>query len=318
MAMNDERTLGNKVAGAADAPDEKTKDMNVSLGTWGYGSVSPSWGSDTDTYYYGVLSPGKYKISVNIAQWDTTQDTSLVGSINSIYIDSGLGNDVSYTSNVKYAYFTLEQYDEIWLSLSDDKQYDQYKFKIEKVAGPSTNATSESSYTLQSNQKNLTLTGDGDAVGTGNGQANKISGNSGDNVLIGNAGKDQLFGNAGADHLIGGTGNDKLSGGAGSDMLSGGSGADVFLFEIGNRRHVDTITDFTRADTIDLSSIDASSLKDGNQAFRFIGDKAFTGTAGELKLSKYGFQADTNGNGVFDLYVKVFSDHDLTKSDFIL
>lgn len=44
------------------------------------------------------------------------------------------------------------------------------------------------------------------------------------------------------------------------------------------------ITDFQRGqgDLIDLSFIDANSTVAGNQAFRFVGDGAFSGHAGEL------------------------------------
>ena len=83
-----------------------------------------------------------------------------------------------------------------------------------------------------------------------------------------------------ADKLSGLAGNDTLIGGLGKDTLTGGTGADVFKFnseyESGlDTKNADTITDFKQKekDKIDLSSIDADSNLDGNQAFKFVGDK---------------------------------------------
>ena len=64
------------------------------------------------------------------------------------------------------------------------------------------------SYTLGNNVENLTLTGAGNASGTGNSLNNVIFGNSASNTLTGNAGHDTLQGLGGNDTLKGGTGND--------------------------------------------------------------------------------------------------------------
>ena len=76
----------------------------------------------------------------------------------------------------------------------------------------------------------LTLTGDGNIDGIGNGNDNTLVGNVGNNVLIGNAGDDVIQGNGGQDTLEGGAGSDILVGGAGGDILVGGAGADTFVF----------------------------------------------------------------------------------------
>ncbi len=86
-------------------------------------------------------------------------------------------------------------------------------------------------YTLDDNVENLSLTGTGALNGTGNGQANAISGNSGNNVLKGLDGDDRLFGGAGNDWLEGGNGNDRLDGGVGADTLAGGDGDDLFYVD---------------------------------------------------------------------------------------
>jgi Ca2+-binding RTX toxin-like protein len=110
------------------------------------------------------------------------------------------------------------------------------------------------SYVLPSNAENLTLTGNLDINGTGNGLANIINGNNAANTLIGGFGGDVLNGGADNDSLVGGAGSDTLNGGAGNDSLTGGLGMDVFGFT-SLAAGTDTITDFSHAnDTIQLDS----------------------------------------------------------------
>ncbi len=60
-----------------------------------------------------------------------------------------------------------------------------------------------------------------------------------------------LIGSAvGATSIVGGAGNDTITGGAGSDNITGGAGNDVFNITGG----IDTITDFTTGDTLNVSS----------------------------------------------------------------
>ena len=111
--------------------------------------------------------------------------------------------------------------------------------------------------------------------------------------ITGNAGNDALLGGTGNDRIKGNAGNDKLTGGAGADDLWGGEGADTFIFKsVGDSTpkvsERDTIFDFSvqQSDKINLSAIDANTLKGGNQAFEFIGTQAFSGKAGELQYRK--------------------------------
>ena len=150
----------------------------------------------------------------------------------------------------------------------------------------------------------------------------------GDDTLDGGIGNDQLFGGAGNDILIGGDGNDWLRGEWGQDTLTGGAGADVFFYgknEGGTwAGNADTITDFSQAegDRIDLSSLDAIAGNAGNDAFTFIADAAFSGTAGELRYSTDGsrtlVEADMDGDGVADFALVLDGDIALTGADFIL
>ncbi|MFL5201058.1 MAG: cadherin domain-containing protein [Microvirga sp.] len=156
-----------------------------------------------------------------------------------------------------------------------------------------------------------------------------LTGKIGRDKLSGGAGADKLSGNGGNDYLYGGSGNDKLTGGQGADDLWGGSGADTFLFRSIRETTVsgagrDTIFDFStkQKDKIDLSAIDARTTKGGNQAFSFIGTKAFDGKAGELRYEKaksdtyiYG---DVNGDKVADFTIHLDDRVSLSKSYFIL
>jgi Ca2+-binding RTX toxin-like protein len=96
-----------------------------------------------------------------------------------------------------------------------------------------------------------------------------------------------------------------LNGGLGADDLYGGAGNDTFFYmslkdsttSISGR---DTIFDFTTADRINLSAIDANSRTAKNDYFSFVGTKAFSGDAGELRYEKKAsdtyIYADVNGD----------------------
>jgi Ca2+-binding RTX toxin-like protein len=158
---------------------------------------------------------------------------------------------------------------------------------------------------------------------TGANGNNKLEGMDGYDVLNGKDGNDKLYGGNGGDNLHGDDGNDKLIGGKGQDLLEAGSGADTFIFEklsdsvVGDKR--DVIGDFIEAqnDKIDLSKIDAI---DGgsDDAFTFIGQDAFSHTAGELRFKNGLLQADTDGDGKADFEVTVDHLNTMHNSDFIL
>jgi Ca2+-binding RTX toxin-like protein len=145
-------------------------------------------------------------------------------------------------------------------------------------------------------------------------------GNDFDDIIKAGAGNDAVFGYGGDDDLFGGSGNDRLSGGADSDFLVGGFGKDILrggegfdFFDFNSRKESvvganrDSIVDFARGhDRLDLRTIDADiDGTAGNQAFKWIGTKAFTGVDGQLRMSGCILQGDVNGDRKADFEIKI-------------
>ena len=153
-----------------------------------------------------------------------------------------------------------------------------------------------------------------------------LNGNEGDDILRGEGGLDTLNGDAGNDTLNGGGGADTINGGAGRDLLYGGLGNDTFVFADGDtsaaRAEADRIFDWATGDKIDLSAMDADTTLGGNQAFTFIGNAAFSGTAGELNYTQAGaftyLEGDTNGDGSADFSIRIDGTHAFNGGEFVL
>lgn len=154
------------------------------------------------------------------------------------------------------------------------------------------------------------------AQNTGEGNDTFISienviGGSGSNQIYGTDGRNRLEGRGGADLLDGRGGDDVLVGGAGRDQLIGRAGSDIFVFENAFdslASNPDRINDYTRnVDKIDLSGIDAIASTAANDAFTFIGNAAFSKTAGQLRYEATSagtlLSGDVNGDGVADFSV---------------
>jgi len=172
--------------------------------------------------------------------------------------------------------------------------------------------------------------GDGDDFAHGDAGDDVLSGDAGDDTLNGCNGNDTVSGGDGRDIVVGSGGNDSLDGGAGNDILNGGGGTDVLRGGAGDdgfdykwrtdspvgEAH-DTILDFEGAgvaggDWINLRLLDANVDLAGDQAFRFIGEAAFSGVAGELHVLTAGgasaaslVQGDVDGDGVADFEILV-------------
>jgi serralysin len=149
----------------------------------------------------------------------------------------------------------------------------------------------------------------------GDSGANKLWGMNGRDIVDGRGGNDTLYGGNGSDDLYGGSGNDRLIGNKNNDHLQGDSGADRFIFlklsdsVVGANR--DVIWDFShsQSDKIDVSAIDD---------FDFIGSKAFSDTAGELRFKNHILAGDTDGDGKADFEIRVVDVSTLHNNDFIL
>ncbi|MEH1900121.1 MAG: hypothetical protein V7L04_01535 [Nostoc sp.] len=147
----------------------------------------------------------------------------------------------------------------------------------------------------------------------------------GDN-FFGVGGNDYLGGNEGNDALFGVGGNDTLNGGPGKDTLYGGSGNDVFKFNSVSDSQPgllrDVINDFVGngnlpGDQIDLSTIDANSNIPGNQAFTYIGTRAFS-APGQIRYSGGILQGNTTGNLSPEFEIQLVGSPQLVTSDIIL
>ena len=160
-----------------------------------------------------------------------------------------------------------------------------------------------------------------------------VTGGSGADAIETGQGSDTIFGGAGNDTLDGKSDTDYLTGGHGADDLWGGLGVegDFFIYKLisdspGEGAQTDRIFDFTLADRIDLTAIDASAGTLEDDAFVFIGSAAFSGTAGELRYAHVTVDeedltvvsADVDGDGDADLVIEIVSHIVLTADQFLV
>ncbi|MEH2179518.1 calcium-binding protein [Nostoc sp.] len=153
-----------------------------------------------------------------------------------------------------------------------------------------------------------------------------IKGSSGnDTINAGGTGNDTIDGRSGNDTIKGGRGNDILTGGTGKDILIGGSGNDIFKYNSTSESLLssrDLIADFLGNDSlpgdqIDLSTIDANSTLEGNQAFTFIGSGQFS-APGQIRYSEGILQSNTDGNLSANFEIRLIGAPQLVSSDLIL
>ena len=164
---------------------------------------------------------------------------------------------------------------------------------------------------------------------TGDDKTNVIDGDNGNDEIWGEGGDDIIIGANGKDTIKGGDGDDRITGGIEDDDLWGGNGRDTFVFESmsdsGTKEGmVDLIKDFKPgADRIDLSLIDASEAKAGNQAFVLVNGSEFT-AEGQIRASQYGsytvIEINTSGKSGADMIIALenFTVANLQLSDVIL
>jgi Ca2+-binding RTX toxin-like protein len=164
-----------------------------------------------------------------------------------------------------------------------------------------------------------TLTGSSAADGLDGGAGrDKLGAGNGADDLYGESGRDKLKGGGGEDYLDGGKGRDKLWGGKDADTLHGGNGRDKFIVaKVADSTPdaSDTILDFAQGkDLVDLAKID--------ELTRFIGERDFTGRAGEVRYAyDHGntiVEGDTDGDGSADLAITLIGKIAMTGDDFLL
>ena len=221
-------------------------------------------------------------------------DDSLQGGSGNDTLDGGDGNDSLTGGSGADSLIGGAGNDTYYIDAASD-------MVIETSMGGIDTIVSSVAYTLPQHVEAIVLGGRSPIGATGGNGADSLTGNINGNLLDGAGGNDTLMGLSGTDVLRGGSGNDSLYGGDGADTLVGGLGADVlfgdaskhsgdiFLFEsladsgigAGNR---DIVSDFDSLDIFDLRIIDANAGLNGDQAFQFMGEAAFT-AAGQVRYS---------------------------------
>ena len=133
-----------------------------------------------------------------------------------------------------------------------------------------------------------------------------LNGRSGDDTMIGFTGNDMLVGGDGDDTINGGDGHDLIAGEIGNDRLTGGNGQDLFRFISMDPGHTDVITDFKGGeDQICFNLALVNTNGKNTPGWTYIKDKAFSGTAGEIRFEAGLLQADLNGDGQSDVAAKL-------------
>ncbi|WP_052954427.1 M10 family metallopeptidase C-terminal domain-containing protein [Microvirga vignae] len=149
-----------------------------------------------------------------------------------------------------------------------------------------------------------------------------VIGNTARNVIAGYDGHDILVGYGGNEDIVGRNGNDTIIGGTGQDALAGSAGYDVFRFDSvshSTRSSPDNITDFQRGcDKMDLSRMDADTDTAGNQTFKFIGSKVFTGIDSQLRSENGYVYGDLNVDRTADFTIRFIGAEVLVGSCIIL
>jgi Ca2+-binding RTX toxin-like protein len=144
---------------------------------------------------------------------------------------------------------------------------------------------------------------------------NTIIGSNQQDAITGTDGKDVIKLKGGADIVQAHGGNDVITGGAGKDWMAGQGGNDAFVYESvkdsrPGENYRDEILDWGFGkDRIDLHLIDANTKVLGNQAFSWIGSKAFSGHAGDLRFAPdhdgVVVSGDVNGDRKADFQIEV-------------
>lgn len=142
-------------------------------------------------------------------------------------------------------------------------------------------------------------------------------------TVIGNAkvAGEKLYGTDGNDWIHGNGDGDNLIGGGGRDFLFGSKGKDVFVIE----KATDSLTwaaDVISNFEVGVDKIDIGKLAALGTSLKFVGQKAFAGSAGEViyygKDGKTFVEVDLDGNKTSDVRIEIANSVKLSSSDFLL
>lgn len=261
-------------------------------------------------------------------------DDTIYGGAGNDVFHADAGNDSFYGGlGVDWLIFDGETNVTLWLSNRDEQDTG---YGLDSIRGIENAIGGSGHDTIVGTRGNNAISGnDGMDRLIGRKGADVLFGGADSDVLIGSAGHDRIFGGNDSDVLKGNSGQDTLDGGRGQDVLIGGAQADLFVFtktadsskKIAN---ADLIRDFQQGrDQIDLSQIDASTIRSGENTFRFIGtDDAGTGSAGTVSYEVFDNRGrrndmtvvyvDTDDDRGAEMVIKLKGVYDLTADDFIL
>ena len=231
--------------------------------------------------YYVPVTP---TAGADIINGDPTDDTlfglggndQLYGNYGNDTLDGGSGNDLMVGGQGNDTYVVDAAGDVV----------------VETAGGGDDLVRASISYTLGNNVERLTLTGNANLNGTGNGLDNTLIGNTGNNRLDGGAGNDVLFGGEGNDVLIGGAGNDRLDGGTGNDQLAGRQGSDTYVYAQGSGND---LIDNSGGAASDVDTLQLVGLNSNQVRFARVGNDLqmrVLATAETLTVSGFYLRAD--------------------------
>lgn len=134
-----------------------------------------------------------------------------------------------------------------------------------------------------------------------------VFGGDGNDKIFGGDGNDEINGGKGNDEIFGGAGIDEITGAAGNDIMSGGGDSDTF-FLFANQG-ADSITDYTGADKLDISSF---GVTDGMGS-----DQDWQGATTSVVTSGGGANVTINWVGGGSLVIENIGIASLTDVDFV-
>ncbi len=250
-------------------------------------------------------------------------DNTMDGAGGADILKGGLGDDTYIVDLVRNGTTATVKLEDSITELANQGS-DTVELRLRNDISDYAYATATTTLTLGANLENL------DASNTGALNLN-LTGNTANNILTGNNADNILNGGVGSDFLIGEQGDDTLIGGLGNDTLTGGGGNDTFRFDtaLNAASNVDTITDFTVGDTIQLenqifSKLTAVGALSGNNFVTTAGDVAHA--AGDnndfviydASTGNLYYDADGNGSGVAVQFATLIGVPILGAGDFIV